>query len=533
MKLAEDPREQPRLHDAKVDGRFTARSSRPKLCLAGVAALSACLRLVLVMRGGQFFWPDEEEFWRTWVVLRLATEKNPGKMVDYILGHIKNWLYIVLAGPFAVVQAIYMKLRHVPAIDSTTVPQYLWVSAGAMTVFSVACIVLAYLIALRSGADEWEAVAAATLMAAANTLFYYSRHLLPYDAAMALALFAFLIGLKRKASLARSFNVGLVASLAFSTYNGYWYLALVVFAAHLLYASRNLRDFFVRTILSGAAFVLPTCVMTALTAYRHLPLFVNGMWNYAATIFQGNFSEGWKLPFLYFWDAEHFTAIAWAALMVIGVVYLVRRESFANAVATRHRGLLFLACALAIYLLLATASALHIFVVYARTARQALPFLCLGAAFGLRRIPRYMAIAIVVVVVIQAAWNFSVPLHQRFPIDVERLAESYMPARQMGSGFVPTGIYFDSTCKQLSSAPVGPQFVLMNTCPVWPSFWPTTPAEFVPFPTNPADHRLERETLFAFPHPLSWRPNQDDGFTPEQRRTLRNVDLRMRLIQVR
>ena len=55
---------------------------------------------------------------------------------------------------------------------------------------SVLSIALVYAIARRAGRDRVEALIAAALMASAATMFYYSRHLLPYDSSLLLALVA-------------------------------------------------------------------------------------------------------------------------------------------------------------------------------------------------------------------------------------------------------------------------------------------------------------------------------------------------------
>jgi hypothetical protein len=67
------------------------------------------------------------------------------------------------------------------------------------------------------------------------------------------------------------------------------------------------------------------------------------------------------------------------------------------------------------YLFLALPSHLHIVVVYGRTARQLIPFLCLAAAYGISRLPKPAAAAVLLLVVAQFAFNISVPLRQHFP----------------------------------------------------------------------------------------------------------------------
>ena len=71
-----------------------------------------------------------------------------------------------------------------------------WLGAIVLSLASVAVIGMTYLVARRAGADEPEALIAALLVSGCATMTFYSRHLVPYDSALALALAALYIGLK-------------------------------------------------------------------------------------------------------------------------------------------------------------------------------------------------------------------------------------------------------------------------------------------------------------------------------------------------
>lgn len=379
-----------------VPARSVFSIDRPYHWLASLAIVSTLLRVILVLRGGQLYWPDESRILRTWVVL-----KRPSGALDYILHagpmNPSHWFYTFLAIPFALVQALYMWLRGIP-LNTETVKAYIWVMALGTSLFSVACIILVYMVAKRAGASEFESLAAAVFMATANSMFYFSRHLFSYDAAMALALLALWIGLK-EGTLWRSFSCGLVSSLAFSTYNGYWTMAGIVVLTHAIYVSPNIKEFFKRAVVAGSAFVLPFMILEALSRVRGLPSFIGGMIGFAGTVTMGSFEEGWKFPTLYLWDSEHLTVILWVLLAVLAI-----------------RGArLWAGLGVATYLLLAVASHAHVFVVYGRTARQVVPFLCLAAGYGMARLPRPAAAAVVILVVAQFAVNIAAPFRQHFP----------------------------------------------------------------------------------------------------------------------
>lgn len=369
---------------------------KPYRWLASLAILSTLLRVILVLRGGQYYWPDEGRILRTWVVL-----KRPAGALDYIL-HIEpftpsHWFYTLLAIPFALVQAVYMRLHGVP-LNTETVKSYLWVMALGTCLFSVACIVLVYMLAKRVGATEYESLTAALFLATATSILYYSRHLFSYDAGMALALLALWIGLK-PGSLSRSFVCGLVAGLAFSTYNGAWPMAGLALVAHTLYSRPTLLDFLKRSLIAGGGLVLPYAILELLTRLRGLPSYIFGMRGFMGAEIMGTFEEGWKFPALYLWDCEHLILIIWIILAVIAV----------------RRSWLWLSLVLGTYLFLAVPSHLHLVPVYGRTARQLVPFLCLAAAYGISKLPKPVSATVFLLVLAQFAFNISVPLRQRFP----------------------------------------------------------------------------------------------------------------------
>jgi hypothetical protein len=374
---------------------------KPLYWLAGVVILSAGLRIALVLRGGQYYWPDEGRILRTWVVLKLLMLKKPAEALDYIL-HIEpytpsHWFYTILAIPFALVQATYMWLRRIP-LDTETVKSHLWVMALGTCLFSVVCIILVYLIAKRTGASAYESLAAAVLTATSTAMFYYSRHLFPYDAGMALALLALWIGLKGGSS-SRSFASGLIAGLAFSTYNGCWPMAGLALVVHTLYFRPTFVEFLKRSLVAGGGLVLPYALIEFLARLRGLPSYIFGMRGFMGAEIMGSFDEGWKFPAFYLWDCERLILIVWIVLAVVAI----------------RRSWLWLSLALGTYLFLALPSHLHVVPVYGRTARQLVPFLCLAAASGLSRLPKRLSAAVLLLVVALFAINIAVPFRQHFP----------------------------------------------------------------------------------------------------------------------
>ena len=106
---------------------------------------------------------------------------------------------------------------------------------------------------------------------------------------------------------------------------------------------------------------------------------------------------------------------------------------------------------------------------------------------------RRLALAAVLGVMAQAAWNFRTPLTQVFPSEFRRMAEG-IPN--------PTG---------------APRFVLY--------------AEFIYPRPVPVPSGIGT-VIFARPHPLQYLPYQYEGYTPEERAALRETDIRMRVVDL-
>jgi hypothetical protein len=209
---------------------------------------------------------------------------------------------------------------------------------------------------------------------------------------------------------------------------------------------------------------------------------------FAGAITQGDFSEGWYLPFAYLWHAEHLLLIGWAG----AVAWCLWR--FRDALHNRltRAGLVGVVC---IYASLAISSTiLHRFVVYGRLSRPLVPFLCLigagalGALVARTQRPRTVITLLVLGVGAQAAFNFRVPLQQEYPVEfVERIERTYPEPR-----------------------------VFVNAHHLNPE------PDAVEIP--PGYHEAA-----SAPHPLEFIPYQYEGYVAGERRLLRSADIRMKV----
>ncbi|MBI3554051.1 MAG: TIGR03435 family protein [Elusimicrobia bacterium] len=475
--------------------------------IAGVLAISWLLRAVLALRGGQFYWPDEWRYLMGWKLANfissgrggLASVMGSGENTLFAVGG-EHPLFALVAYPPACLQFALFRVFGVETAAS------LWIAALYFTLASTACIALTYAIALRAGSGRGEALAAAGLMACSASMFYYARHLLPYDTALAFALLALWLGLKESPTAAWSALCGFIASLAFMTYNGYWPLVLAVLAIHAVWRSASRTRAARRALAAGLGLaVLPLIFQLVSAAQAQRSLFAT-LFAFSAADMQGATAEGYRLPWAYFWHAEHGLLLLWAA----GAAAALRPGPGERP----ERGRLWLGAAAGIYLLLVLGSnGLGRFAVHARHARQVTVFVCLAAACGLSRLrwdSRTLKACGLAALLVQTGSNFARPLSQRFPNDF---------TREVVADHGPVAV--DTTVTISSNKPRDPsaRLVLLNVQHL--------------FPLGPAKPAPAGEVLLRAAHPLEYLPYQYEGFTADERAVLRAADISMRLLEVR
>jgi hypothetical protein len=466
--------------ETTTDARTSPTRDVPvRLFLAAVVAISLALRVALILGGGQNFWPDEIRYeWsrRAVAALRQGDWAAAGRALDQP----EHVLYPVLALAPAAIETAAGPDARIPAVF--------------FALFSVACIPILYGIMRRLGETQESSCLAALLLALSATQLYYSRHILPYDTALALLLAGLYAGLRRPDRIRDSLLCGALCAAGFLTYNGYWLLAAFAALAHAVAAPSSLRASLRRVVALGAGVALPLAAIAAADAAAgggYLPRW----WKFAGTVTQGSYSEGWWIPFAYLWHADHLLTVLWAASFVYAVHAIAVRRSRDRALVLGVAGILFVYGGLVL-----VSVGLERFVVYGRHVRQLIPFASMLGGSALGRLAasgmrlRRLAALVLAAACLQAAIDFGPPLRQVFPEEFRRMA-----AR------VPN--------------PDGAPRLVLYARHIYP-----TPA---PPPPNAFDELLAR------PHPLQYLPYQYEGYTPSERHALRAVDIRMRLVRAK
>ena len=510
-----------------------ASAARRHWVLLTLLVVAWGLRVALCFGGGQFYWPDEMRYMRAKILVELL-RTSPAHALDWWLTYPEhNFFMLISAVPLLVERAVGGHFGVVPErVPGALIVPGLAYFPGAdavawhlpvlfLLLASVASVALSYGIARRAGGSEREGLIAAALMTCATTMLYYSRHILPYDAALALTLLALWVGIDEHGRARRSFAAGIVASLAFMTYNSYWILVAVALALPFFVHRVSIARAVTRGVAAAGGFVLIPALVVLLGRARGKDV-IGNLARFSTTVTQGDFDDGWRLPFAYLWETEHGLLLVWC-LSALAVVVL----AYQGSAAARRRGLVWLAAAAAIYLFLGVGSnVLGRFVVYGRLVRQVVPFLCLAAASVLAQVDvrsrwqRGLAVLGVLALAVQVLANFAAPVRQRFPAEVQRqLTRTYGP---LAKDTTVAGVWLvvDGKWQQSDPARAQARYVLLNA-----EFFNPFTAATKPVPSG--------VVLYRTRHPIQYPPYLYEGFTRAERTFLRAQDVSIRLVDRR
>ena len=450
-----------------------------------ILLISIVARWVLVLRGGQYYFSDEGRY------------ETSRAFVDLLLAGDSSSAFAQL---FTAPEHLGFKLIGIiPALLERLTFESLVLPALFFSLFSVLNLFLIYKISQQAGATQQESLFALFFAASSMSLLYFSRHLLPYDSAMTFGLLAMFIALTEKPSRKASLLCGALAFLCFITYNGYWALTGVGMFIHVFRSNRKPSNLIRKASLTAVGFALPAILLFLLASLAETNLLAEYR-VFSTTVSQGSFEEGWSLPFEYFWYAEHWLFILLFLLSGFAIY------------SSRQMGLWVVAIIFMYLCLLIPSVFLHSFVVYGRLARQMMPFLILLAAGGLVQLKKGFSFGdklvkgILVALVIQAAWNYQKPFSLTYPRDFAETAQAMYPDFQF------------SEKRLIFGAPT----LCQNNGYI---------AEYIKrfeVPPKP-DPAIEGEMLLTAKHPDNFLPYQYEGYTPQERATLRDMQIEMRL----
>jgi hypothetical protein len=506
------------LHEHKAgmtNGGEWLRVARWDWRTLGLIGVCVALRWWLVFAGGQYWFPDEKRFWWSGVVVYRLSQGLWKQALEPILDWNQHPGFTCLG---CVPVAMHWAWAWLTGVSVGQMPFEATVrfSAVVLSLASVISILLIGMIVRRAGGNRTEAFMAMALMAGSNTMFYYSRHTLPYDASLALVLGSLAVGMPN-GGWARLLFSGWLAGAAFFTYYGYWAIVFVISATVITWKVASVRETGYRLLWFGIGAVTGLALFTIGRVMVFGRSFLQGMASFAAVPRPPMYAEGWSAPWTYLWYAERGFLIVWVAALV-WILWS----------ATRHRqmriyGVTWVAMLGALYgLLILSSVVLCKFVVQGRMARQLVPFLCLIGAFAGVRVwdmahtaGRRRAFQVgMILLILQASWDFRIPLEQWFPRDVRRLVTAEYGAFSEASTI--DCLKLEVEFAPSSAAPQSTRYVLLN-------------AQYLAR-IQEAKLPPQGAVVLRFAHPMQFTPYQYEEFTPSERQLIRSTDISMRLV---
>lgn len=453
-----------------------------------ILVVSLLLRWGLVIRGGQYYFSDEHRYEVSQQVVDLIIQGNVAESLSRLFTAPEHLGFKIIG--------------TVPALIEKLTGPSLVIPALFFSLFSVLNLYIIFLLAQRVGATNREALWALGIAAASHSLLYYARHLMPYDTAMTFGLLSLYVALKKEPTIKTSLLCGTLGFLCFVTYNGYWLLAGFAMLSHVFAAENKISAFLRGGLLLATGFVIPLLMIVSVSRLAGIN-FMAEYTKFANTITQGDYAEGWRLPFEYFWHAEHFFVVIVGILSLTGLLHIFK--SNVRYPVWWIAGLCF------VYLLLVVFSVFtQSFVVLGRLARQMLPFLILLSAHGLaklaaqRTLARYVPTLVMVLIVVQGLWNYGNSFTLSYPRQFADQAQAQYP----DFTFSPKRLLFGapSLCQNNGYAMENAKYFLTGT---------------------EINLQVKGHVLLSRPHPINFLPYQYEGYPPEIRRQFRERNLQM------
>lgn len=458
--------------------------------LLAVLLVSMMLRVVLASHGGQGYFPDESRY-----KLAVDTAETIAK---------GDWS--------TAMRATFSRADHLGFRIVMTIPAFGQLAWGWSLVtiaelgsglFSVVGILLTYGIARRLGAEQDEAGWTVVIMAVTNCLFYWSRHIMPYDMALCMALGCLFVGVHPEFRWHRSIIVGFLGFWAFITYNGYWTMVAFALGIHVLIGWPSIKQCVLRGLFGFVGFGGSLRALLNWADGRGYGL-TDSYYQFSESINQGDFADGHRVILEYLWYSERGLLIVWLLCVGWFVVHVLLRQS-ANA----RRGWLGLAGVVTIcWSLISYSVGEERFVVYGRLVRQVAPFFALLSGAVLADICarysrwKWFHATVALVVIGLGGANLSVPLRQRW--DFREQAEKYRDEYRRSSG-----------ATEAERIPAN-RFQFVEQGFIWP-----LPKKFDLPP---------HVVLFRRDHVLQFQALLYEGFNREQRAAIRGTDISSQLI---
>jgi hypothetical protein len=477
--------------------------------------LVGAFRLSLLGRGAMSFL-DETWYYKSALALQLFQAGRPSAAFEQIASTNGRPGAAVVSLIPAAMQGIPFAFGVSPSNPwSLMIPTTLNVAVSLVTVFLFFRVCLELL-----AGDRWIAITAAAVYSLLVNTNMYVRHMLPYDWALAAAVYALWLAISRPSNARIAFRIGLLAGSVVAIYPGYYMLAgipAVVMVSGDAPAGWTQRWRAAAGFAAGAVTVVGAfecvCRLGGIS-------YVGSVMTLGRTITQGSFDEGWVFLPTYMIQVERYTG---AALLVGTAAYVARAGSaIARGEFPRRIDWLILP-ALTAWLYQAVGSAQgHTMVLYGRLIHPWMMFLVLALADAIAWVrPRGVRLALCGAAVCTAVLTLAtaVPAYYRlaYPADVLYrfgVNTALLPAGRMRCELDPVYSYASpAPLNRRTGYPYQKRadYLLINFCQGTPAPRARTAA--------PIDRRAT--LLYRAPHFMTFPAYGFEGLSPGDRRSMR------------
>jgi hypothetical protein len=448
-----------------------------------VLLVSLALRVLIAVRGGQFYWPDESRYGLAREAVAALAKNDRAEATRILLGTSDHILFRLLGVVPASIERLVFSEQPTPNAFA----------AIFFGLFSVGSLALIWAIVRRITCSEVSATWSVALYAGCVTALFYTRHFFPYDVSLFFVLLAAWCG-SQGGKPARAWLTGFWVGIAYLIYNTYWNVGAVILVVYTLANPRSVLEVARRGFFAGLGLATPLAIIFVAARLAGFDLVKHAV-EFSHTVTQGDFGRGGVFVLNYFCEAEGF----YAALVVglacgwIWVAAKTRRISpgavWALAGAALAAELVFFS------------DVVPRFAIAGRMAKPILLFFAVSAgifaAETFRGSRRWLGGAVAVLLFVLGAQNFLPVVQQEFPETFQCYAKQRIKA-------------------ELKADPTAPLQVVNAHFFHRPEFLPPLPGH---------------DVLLHARHPLQFRPYVYEGYTEPMRDAFAAGDMTMRLVR--
>ena len=350
-----------------------------KLAILFIFLISLVERILLVIKGGQFFIIDELRYSSGHHVLSFLNHFDIFSLSEYLYinsAHILFTFFCSICEFIRYIWVYFLISPGLPAFELNNSNVGIKVSSFIISMFSLLNILILILI-VKKFYKSWKHIfIVSLLLSLSSSNLYFSRHLLPYDISITFALLSFYYLADENNTLKSIMLCGLFSSISTLLYFGYWYLSITTWFCFLLkgYTDKKILKY---TIFCGLSGLFPIFVIHIFGSFYNIGLIDSILQFFIATKnFQmGDLSNGFFTFFEYFWYSENILFIFLIICYIYSLYMFIKNKRFE----LKRENLVIVYTSIILLILLIFSQILDVMVLYGRTIKPLIPFWCIIA----------------------------------------------------------------------------------------------------------------------------------------------------------